>query len=335
MNILIALHTAPFSEKNRETISLAAQGKNIFFASAKTDEEQYRRLLPQAEVVIGNISLADISAASSLKFLQAVTAGVEYYTEAAQIPAGLVLANASGAFGGIIAEYILGGILSLYRRFPAYLTQQASGLWKDAGSEDCLEGRQALILGTGDIGCQTALRLKAFGVRTVGIRRKADVCPPEFDVVYPLTCLEERLPEADIVIGCLPKTPLTTGLFDRRRLSLMKKGAVFVNVGRGSLIDTEALTDALNEGKLSGAVLDVTDPEPLPQGHPLWQAKNVLITPHISGIGFGHTPRVEEKITQICCENLRAYIDGKPLRNLVELAGRSAGKTAEERTAGC
>ena len=316
---MIALHAAPFSEENRKKIRSAVKGENVLFCSRREEKEKYCHFLKEAEVVVGNISVEDVLEAGHLQFLQATSAGVDQYTENPAFPRDIALANVSGAFGGIIAEHILGGILTLYRRFPAYYEQQKQGLWKDAGSENSLEGKTAVVLGTGDIGRETARRLKAFGVKTIGIRRRS-CCPVDyFDEVHKSDELDEVLPLADILVGCLPRTPETTGLLDKRRLSVVKKGALFVNVGRGSLVVTDALVEALRSEKLFGAVLDVTDPEPLPPDHPLWKMKNVLITPHISGIGFGHTGRVEEKIADICCGNLKAYLEGRPLRNLVNL----------------
>ena len=317
MNILITAHNAPFSEENKTRLIEAAGNENIQFLSRISDNSEYSSFLPEADVVIGNLSAEELNKAVRLRFLQSTNAGVDSYTENPEFPKSLLLTNASGAFGGIISEYILGGILALYRRLPQYLEQKKEGVWKSAGSEFSLEEKTALILGCGDIGTQTAKRLKAFGVNTVGIRK--DVTKPShyFDRICPISELEQALPEADLVIGCLPRTKETVHLLNRERLFLLKEQALVVNVGRGTLIDTAALTQMLQEGRLYGAVLDVTDPEPLPQDHPLWKQENVIITPHISGISFGHAKHVENIIADICCENLRAFRENRPLRNIV------------------
>ena len=208
--------------------------------------------------------------------------------------------------------------LTMYRKFPSYIEHQQKRLWQDAGSEQALMGKTALILGTGDIGTNIAKRLSAFDVYTIGIRRTAKFASEWFDEVYTLDALDEQICRADIVIGCLPKTVKTTHLLNQGRLRKMKKGGLVVNVGRGSLIVQPDLIQLLEEGYLSGAVLDVTDPEPLPSDNLLWGMKNVLITPHVSGISFGHTPQVEERVAKICAHNLKAFLNHTEMMNVVD-----------------
>ena len=144
----------------------------------------------------------------------------------------------------------------------------------------------------------------------------------EFDEVYDLTALDQQLQKADIVIGCLPGTPETKGLLNYERLYSMKKDAILVNVGRGSLIPTEDLIRVLEEGNLKGAVLDVFETEPLPETSPLWNMENVLITPHIAGPSFGGNAgnaEVQAMIWNICMENMERYLNGKKLKNIVRL----------------
>ena len=129
--------------------------------------------------------------------------------------------------------------------------------------------------------------------------------------------LEKQLPKADLVVCCLPETPLTVGLFSKERIALMKQNALFVNVGRGSLVNEKALVDALEQKRISGAILDVFREEPLPKSSPLWSLPNVFITPHISGKSFNHSPVIERKIAEICVENINRFIDGKQPKNLI------------------
>ena len=140
-----------------------------------------------------------------------------------------------------------------------------------------------------------------------------------FDEVYDLTALDQQLQKADIVIGCLPGTSETKGLLNYERLYSMKKDAILVNVGRGSLIPTEDLIRVLEEGHLKGAVLDVFETEPLPETSPLWNMENVLITPHIAGPSFGGNAEVQDMIWNICMENMERYLNGKKLKNIVRL----------------
>ncbi len=202
-----------------------------------------------------------------------------------------------------------------------------------------LYGKKALILGTGDIGRNIANRLKAFGVSTAGIHRQkssdgdtvcvsasdTDSSPirsrdfPRFDQLDTSDHLDDYLPDADLVIGCLPRTPDTTGLMSRVRLALMKPDALFVNVGRGNLVRSADLIDALQEGALGGAILDVFETEPLPEDSPLWDMENVMITPHISGPSFGGNQQVQDTIWEICMENMEHFLNQEPLQHVVDL----------------
>lgn len=186
------------------------------------------------------------------------------------------------------------------------------------GAERTIEGKTALVLGTGDIGSNIAKRLSAFGTKNIGIRRTG--APAQyFDEMHTLSDIDSLLSRADLVIGCLPSTKETGHILNYDRLCLMKSDALFINVGRGSLIDTDALIRALEERRIAGAILDVLENEPLAADSPLWKMPNVLITPHISGRGFGHDPATEKKVWDICLENLRRYIAGEDIINEVDM----------------
>ena len=223
---------------------------------------------------------------------QLTWAGADKYTKMKAFPTGVTLTNASGAFGKIISEYVIGNIIALYRELPNYWKNKQKHLWVQNRSSETIYGKNILILGTGDIGRNIAHRMKAFETHVTGIKRTA--VPEhlqqmkEFDEVYDLTALDQQLQKADILIGCLPGTPETKGLLNYERLYSMKKDAILVNVGRGSLIPTEDLIRVLEEGHLKGAVLDVFETEPLPETSPLWNMENVLITPHIPGYDLEH-----------------------------------------------
>ncbi len=322
MKILV---TVPFRKSHKAMLKEAALGAQFFFQESylsepdgKKDEERYKSLLKEAEIVIGNPTIEEIASAPALKFVQSSNAGVEKYTQVPGFPRNVLLCSMSGAFGGIISEYVLGAVLTMYRNFFHYREQQEERQWQDVGSEQALMGKTALILGTGDIGTNVAKRLKAFDVHTIGIRRTVSKTSEWFDEVWTLDSLDEKLSHADLVIGCLPKTQQTTQLLTEERLRKIKKGGLVVNVGRGNLIVQSDLIKLLEEGYLSGAVLDVTDPEPLPKDDPLWGMKNVLITPHISGISFGHAPQVEDNVAKICAHNLKAYLTHTKMWNVVD-----------------
>ncbi len=293
---------APFSSENRKAIIAAADGCEV--AENPAD----------ADIIIGE--LPETYNPERLKFLQLCVAGAEKYCSE-NAASSFIIANATGAFGEVISEYILGAVLAVYRGFFTLRDNQRLHLWNDREQERLIFGERALILGCGDIGRNTAVKLKAFGANVAGIRR---IPRPTsgFDEVYGIESLDEQLKTADIVICCLPKTPRTDKLLDGGRISLMKRNALVVNVGRGSLIDTSALYSALKKGDIYGAVLDVFEEEPLPENSPLWDLPNLLITPHISGKSFGHSPDTERRIAEICANNLRRFIAGEPLRNVID-----------------
>lgn len=304
------LITAPCSDEIKLRLEEFKNRCVFLFKDRKSD-------IGSAEVVIGEPRTERIREAKNLKFVQMTWAGADIYTRGG-FPQGIKIANASGAFGSVIAEYVIGAILCVYRRFPEYIENQKVCIWRDAGAERTIEGKTALILGTGDIGSNIAKRLSAFGTKNIGIRRTG-VPAQYFDEMHTLSDIDSLLPYADLVIGCLPNTKETGHILNYDRLCLMKSDALFINVGRGSLIDTDALIRALEERRIAGAILDVLEKEPLAADSPLWKMPNVLITPHISGRGFGHDPATEKKVWDICLENLRRYIAGEDIINEVDM----------------
>ncbi|GHU26827.1 dehydrogenase [Spirochaetia bacterium] len=279
--------------------------------------EQPGALDPQTEIIFGNPDPHDLHSYPVLKWIQLQSAGSEGYT-AQSVPAGVVVSNATGAYGHAISEHMVACVFSLYKRLHQYRDEQNRGAWQPRGHVKSIEGSVVLAVGLGDIGGEFARRMKALGAYTIGVRRIRTEKPAFVDEVLLIDQLDAVLPRADIIALSLPGTSGTAGLFDRNRLSIMKKGAIIVNIGRGSAIDTEALCDRLESGFLGGAALDVTDPEPLPTGHRLWHLENAIITPHISG-GFS-MHETYEAILEICLNNALRYKNGEPLRNIVDFS---------------
>lgn len=306
-------------EHNNQKLQKAISNDYILEFSVRGADD-YGEKLKDAEVVIGEPTVEEVKGAASLKWIQMTWAGTEFYTKEAEFPQDIMITNMSGAFGETISEYVIGAILSLYRNFAIYFRNQSEKIWRDAGSEKTLFGKKVLILGAGDIGTCIAERLRPFGCRNIGVRRTMREYEPCFDEMWTLSEAEDLLPDVDIVVGCLPDTKETAGFLNRERLLKMKKDAVLVNVGRGSLIVTKDLIEVLEMGHLFGVALDVVKPEPLPKKSRLWEMKNVMITPHISGIGFGHDVRTEDKIYDIISENIRRYLRGEELLNVVDFA---------------
>lgn len=309
------LITVPCREAVKERL-LAEFGGDYAITFAQEDKEIIAREIVSAEVIVGEPDPRLLPAAEKLRWMQITWAGADRYTK--DFPETVTLTNASGAFGRIISEYTLGMILAQYKQLHKYYVNQKKKLWEDLGYERSLLGKKVLILGTGNVGSNIAQKLHAFGTCNVGINRSGREAA-HFDEIHTMDSLDALLPQADILIGALPKATGTVGLLDYRRLKLLKPDALLVNVGRGTMIVTKDLEAVLAEGHLSGAILDVVDPEPLPEDSPLWDCDRVLLTPHVSGIGFDHEPATEEAIWEICEENLRRYCQGLPLRNRVDI----------------
>lgn len=275
----------------------------------------------QAEIIIGEPSRKEILMGKNIKWIQLTWAGADKYIELKDIMKNIILTNASGAFGEIISEYVIGAIISLYRNFPQYWKNQQNHIWAKSNSSYTIFGKKVLILGTGDIGKNIACRLKAFDADISGIRRKKSNEPIEgFDKVFDLSVIDDLIPKADIVICCLPSTEKTKGLMTYNRLKNMKKDAIFINVGRGDLVESNDLVKVLKFGHLKGAVLDVMSEEPLPINSDLWNMENIIITPHIAGPSFDGNTNVQDSIWKLCIENIERYLNGKELINVVDFS---------------
>ena len=274
----------------------------------------------EANIIIGNPPIEMVKGSKKLNWLQLSSAGIGEYTKAKVLPDGVVLTNASGAYGHAISEYMLGVLLELYKNLHFYRDNQMESNWEYKGSVKSIYNSTVLVVGAGDIGSEFAKRVKALGAYTIGIRRKDSDKPSYLDELHFMDKIQELLPRADIVALSLPGTSITNRIINKETLQLMKQDSVLINVGRGTAIDTEALCDALENGKLLGAALDVTDPEPLPKEHRLWKIKNAIITPHVSG--GNSLQETQERIIRISADNLEAFIEGRRLQNVVDcLAG--------------
>lgn len=310
---------SPFHPQHFEAMAAAAgTDYEVIAVPAGADEETIIQALKGAEIVVGEPSQAAIAASGSVKWVQMTWAGTDKYTRSPiPFPEGVTLTNATGVFGDIISQYLVGTTLSLMQSFPMYIARQRAHHWGDQNRVRTLENATVLIFGAGDIGSNTARRLKPFGTHIVGVCRNTAQPREGFDELCTLEEAESWLPKADVVICCIPNSEATHHYLNAYRLGLMKPTAVLSNAGRGNFIDCMALDHVLREGKLWGAALDVTDPEPLPTGHPLWNAPNCIITPHVAGVTFGHLIETEDKMCAIVCENLERWRKGEALRNLI------------------
>ena len=307
----------PCTQQEQLFLRACAAADDTFFFFASEEALLRSGVSDQIDVLLGEPSMETVLSMPALRWIQMTWAGANKYTSAEKFPAHITLTSASGAFGGIISEHILAGILALYKNLPAYRAQLQSGQWQLLCGDTTLEAKRALILGTGNIGSETAKKLKAFGAHTVGLSRTPHQTPVFFDEVYTIDALDAQLTTADLVIVALPGTKETRNLLNKTRISMLQASALLINVGRGFIVDTKALTDALADGTLRGAVLDVTEPEPLPADHPLRFLDNVILTPHISGISWGENLYTRQRILAIFRDNLIRDLHGLPLKNTI------------------
>lgn len=309
------LLTFPFKEFHLERFS-DIENCNFTFAE-NPDDNQLRK----AEIIFGLPTVEQMKKAENLKWVQSSSAGVDkYIAHKDEFPDEVTLTCLSGAFGQSVSEYVLAMTLMFYKNLHLFRDNQNKSLWQDEGWQDTPCGKNLLILGAGNIGCQIAKLFRPFGCYITGLRRKSSESLPDFDKIIGMDGLDNALSEADIIVGVLPDTEETRGLLGREKLALLKNNALLINAGRGNLIDTDALTEILVNNKIAGAALDVTDPEPLPADHPLWKCRNCIIAPHVSGGSFGHLKATEERLFEICKENLRRYRAGEPLMNVVDFS---------------
>lgn len=315
MRTIICLHG--FGPEEQALIRNAAPGCNILFGrTADLDPAAYR----EAEIICGwNRDAASLALQddAKLRWVQTWSAGIDSYPLEAFRKRGILLTDAAGVHPAPVAETTLALMLGLTRGIHDAVRGQMSETWLKPSALPEMYGKTALIVGAGTIGARIASLSRAFGMRTIGIRR-SPAPAPEFDRMDGLDGLDAAIAESDYVVNVLPDTPDTRHLFDEKRLALMKPSAYFINVGRGSAVKTDALVQALREGRIAGAGLDVFEQEPLPPGHPLWQLPNVIMTPHTAG----QTDRLKARIAELFAANLAIYLRGETdkLINLVDYA---------------
>ena len=282
-------------------------------------DDELVALMDGVDVVVGEPYPSALVRTTTVRWVQQTWAGTDRYTRGPiPFPEGMRLTNVAGtAYGHIISQYVVGQVLALAQNLPTYVRQQQRAYWHDAGPVMTLEGAEVLIFGAGDLGGSTACRLASFDVRCTGVCRDVDRPREGFARLVRLDEAESLLGASDVVVNCLPNVPETVGWLDERRLWMMREGSILVNVGRGNFVDCDALADVLAQGRLRGAALDVTYPEPLPAGHPLWSEPRCVITPHRAGVAFGACTATEDRICAVTCENLRRFVAGKPLTHVV------------------
>jgi phosphoglycerate dehydrogenase-like enzyme len=301
---------------------LRATFPRIAFRWARSHDEALATI-GDADIVVGPVLTPDLVAvAPRLKWVHSSAAAVEGLMPIPELAArGIVLTNARGVQGVPIAEHVMGGLLVLSRKFNRTLEAQRERrwIWHEL-NEDwpwLLHGKSMTIVGLGTIGLELAKRADAFGMHVTGVRRRGDQpIPPHVERVFASERIDEALDGCDILVIAAPAVSGTSNLITRRRLALLNRGAIVVNVARAQIVESGALVDALQSGHLGGAVLDVFETEPLDPTSPLWSMPNVVVTPHSSGFRATHWGEV----TTGFIANLERYLRGEPLMYVVDPA---------------
>jgi phosphoglycerate dehydrogenase-like enzyme len=286
------------------------------FERTPEQEARFTDLVAAAEVVLGFPRETPeglawvVRTAPGLRLLQCMYAGAGQQVRAANLTANeldrVAITSSSGVHVTPLAEWSLFGILALTKGLPRLLRDKQRRSWDHYPTEELPE-KTLLVVGLGEIGREVARLAEAFGMRVIGIKREPDATATGPDH------LDELVGEADAIVVTLPLTDETRGLISRETIARMRDGAILVNVGRGAVIDEEALIDALRSGKLAGAALDVFGEEPLPGSSPLWELDNVILSPHTAALSV----RENERIVELFAENLRRYLRGDELLNRI------------------
>ena len=253
--------------------------------------------------------------ADRLRWVHAASAGVNHVLTPEVVASDVVVTNSRGVFDEPMAEYVLAMTLALAKDLPTTLTRQRERRWHHRETER-IGGRKALVAGTGPIGRAIGRKLSAAGMSVTGLGRTGRAQDPDLGEVLPTSSLSEVLPDMDWVVLAAPLTDETRGMIDAKALAAMKPTARLVNVGRGPLVVQDDLVAALSSGALAGAALDVFVDEPLPASSPLWDMPNVIVSPHMSGDVVGW----RSELVALFHDNLTRYLDGEPLRNVVDKA---------------
>jgi phosphoglycerate dehydrogenase-like enzyme len=278
------------------------------------------REITDADAFIGNISSAEVRAGKNLKWVGVMSAGVENVLfpkdgSSDLRDSNIVLTNNKIVQGPEIADHALAMLLMLSRNLNVLYRNDQQQIWNPRSFHGIeLRGKTAVVIGVGGIGTQISLRANAFGMNVIGVDPEDKPFMPFIQRVVKPDQLDEVLPEADVVFISVPDTPKSHKMMGARQFELMKKNSYFIAVSRGGIYDMNGLVKAMDEKRLAGAGVDVTDPEPLPKDHPLWKFPNAVITPHVAGRSDQDAGRMVGTIK----ENLKRFVEGKPMINVVD-----------------
>lgn len=292
-----------FTPKEAQQQKLIEEFREVDFHFTKNDKTR----LPSADVLVTygeDLTEKDIQEARNLKWIMVASAGVEKMPNQAIKERGIMMSNVRGIHKTPMSESVLAHLLALKRSLPFIYESQRNNEWnRKTGSSELL-GSTALIIGPGAIGSEIGRLLQAFGVRTIGCNRSGDTADYMDDMVT-IADILNALPQADIIISVVPSTKETKHMLKKEHFDAMKQDAIFMNFGRGDLVEDQVLVEVLQNGQIAFAVLDVFEQEPLPLDHPFWNMQNVIISPHASS----HSEKYVERALEIFTPNLRKWLD--------------------------
>lgn len=329
MNLLLY---PPIEDARLQCILAAAAPMSVINAA---DECEALRHMPEADAFFGKITPPLLAAATRLRWVQSPTASLEHYLFPALVEHPCVLTNMRGLFSDVIADQVIGYILCFARNLHRYILQQTHAQWAPLGGEQArasftigpglvssidrahlhLSDATLGIIGLGGIGEAVARRGLAFGMRVLAVDPERKAVPAGVEAIWQGERLPDLLSQSHFVVIAAPHTPQTVKMFRRPQFQQMKRSAYLINIGRGAIVDLSDLTEALRQEEIQGAALDVFEMEPLPAEHPLWSmGDRVIITPHVAGF----SPRIAERHLGVLLENIRRFVRGEPLKNVVD-----------------
>lgn len=291
-----------------QSISSNAEVLNV-----KTENDALE-IIGDADAMYGTITPTLLARAKKLRWIQTPMAGLEHYMFPALIESDVTISNMQGIYSDQIADHVMGYILMFARGFHIYLRRQLERKWQGDVPVIHLADATLGVIGLGGIGMAVAKRGAAAEMRVIAVDAVKTEKPDFVAALWGNDQLGDLLGESDFVVSCVPHTPETVKLIGAAQLKQMKKSAYLINISRGVVVDLPALTSALQHGEIAGAGLDVFETEPLPSDHPLWGMENVIITPHTAGVA----PHTTKRRIEVLTENLRRFIAGEPLRNVVD-----------------
>ena len=310
--ILIAVEGITAEQENR--MKAAAGANEVRFIEEKQANQE---LADWADIIIGNIPPV-IMRGRKPEFMQLISSGADAYVKEGVLDPDTMLACCTGAYSQTVAEHSLAATMMLLKKLHLYRDLQRDCSWSDAGDVGSIAGATVIVMGLGEIGRYYARMAKALGAYVIGVNRRGGEKPDYVDELYTTDCFDSIAGRGDIIFSVMPGTPATEHFFTEERFRLMKPSAIFVNSGRGNAVSAEVLWKVLSEKVIDCAAVDVFEQEPLPKDSPLWKLDNLLVTPHASR--FFHMPITRERVVDICERNLRAWLAGEPLTNVVDFS---------------